>query len=83
MLVISYNHRRVYINISGAKKAVKTAVLYAVNALVLAIGFCGFLFLFGTVGALENGGLRISSALVQMLHGCLMVGGAYMFRRGF
>lgn len=82
MMVISYNRRRIYVNIQAMKNATKTAVFCAINALSVAACLVGLLFIFGTVGALENGGITISEGLLQVFCGCLMLGGTYLIRRG-
>jgi hypothetical protein len=77
MLTITYNAKKLYINIDLLKSRFKSAVitLFKVSTYILTIA--GMVLIIGTAGASDNNSIPFTQIIIQLLQGFLCCGIAW------
>ena len=78
MLTITYNTKKLYININLLKSRFKSAVITILNVSTYILAFAGILWIIGTAGASDNNTMPFSQIIIQFLQGFLCCGIAWV-----
>ena len=78
MLTITYNTKKLYINIELLKSRVKSAVIIILKVLTFLCAFSGVIWIIGTAGASDNNTISFTQIIIQLLQGILSCGVAWV-----
>lgn len=78
MLTITYNTKKIYINIDLLKSRLKNAVITLLKALVFICGLCGAIIMLRGAGLHENDLITFTQAILRILQGGFICGIAYV-----
>ena len=78
MLTITYNTKKIYINIDLLKSRLKSAFITLLKISTYILVFAGIFWIIGTVGASDNNTITISQTIKQILQGFLCCGIAWV-----
>lgn len=78
MLTITYNTKKLYININLLKNRLKSAFITLLKALITVLTIAGILVVIGTAGASDNYNIPFTQIITQLLHGFFLCGVAWV-----
>ena len=78
MLTITYNTKKIYINIDLLKKRIKSAFITLLKVSTYILAFAGIFWIIGTAGASDNNTITTSQLFIQLLQGFLCCGIAWV-----
>ena len=78
MLTITYNTKKIYINIDLLKSRFKSAFITLLKVLTFIIAFIGIIWIIGTAGASDNNSISYTQIITQLLQGFLCCGVAWV-----
>ena len=78
MLTITYNAKKIYINIDLLKSRLKSAIITLLKASTYILAFAGIFWIIGTVGASDNNTITLSQIIMQLLQGFFLCGFAWV-----
>ena len=78
MLTITYNTKKIYINIDLLKSRLKSAFITMLKVLTFILTFSGVIWIIGTAGASDNNTIPFSQIIIQLLQGLLLCGVAWV-----
>ena len=78
MLTITYNTKKIYINIDLLKSRLKSAFITLLKVLIFTCGFGGFLIMWRSAGLHENNTITFLQAIFQILQGVFICGIAWV-----
>lgn len=78
MLTITYNTKKLYINIDLLKSRFKSAFITILKVLTFILSFAGILWIIGTAGASDNYNIPFTQIITQLLQGFLCCGVAWV-----
>lgn len=78
MLTITYNTKKLYINISLIKKRLKNTIITLLKVSTFILAFIGAFWIIGTAGASDNNIIPFAQIIKQLLQGFLCCGVAWI-----
>ena len=78
MLTITYNTKKIYVNIDLLKKRLKNAIITILKVLTFLCGFGGFLIMLSGAGLYENNTITFSQAILRIIQGGFVCGVAWV-----
>lgn len=78
MLTITYNTKKLYINIDLLKSRLKSAFITLLKVSTFILAFAGIFWIIGTAGASDNYNIPFSQIIIQTLQGFLCCGVAWV-----
>ena len=78
MLTITYNTKKIYINIDLLKSRLKSAIITILKALVFICGFSGAIIMLRGAGLHDNNIITFSQTILRILQGFLCCGIAWV-----
>ena len=78
MLTITYNTKKLYINIDLLKSRLKSAFITLLKVLTFLCAFSGVIWIIGTAGTSDNNTITILKTIKQILQGFLCCGVAWV-----
>ena len=78
MLTITYNTKKLYINIDLLKSRFKSVIITLLKVSTYILAFVGIFWIIGTAGASDNNTMPFSQIIIQFLQGFLCCGIAWV-----
>ena len=78
MLTITYNTKKIYINIDLLKSRLKSAIITLLKVSTYILAFAGIFWIIGTAGASDNNSISFTQIIIQLLQGFLCCGVAWV-----
>lgn len=78
MLTITYNSKKLYINIALLKKRLKNAIITLLKVSATICTIAGIFWIIGTAGASDNNSITISQIFLQLFQGFSLCGIAWV-----
>ncbi len=78
MLTITTEKQTIYINIDLLKSRLKSAFITLLKVLTYILAFAGIFWIIGTAGASDNNSIPFTQIIIQLLHGFLCCGVAWV-----
>lgn len=78
MLSITYNAKKIYINIDLLKSRLKSAIITLLKVSTYILAFAGIFWIIGTAGASDLDRITISQIIIQLFQGFLCCGIAWV-----
>lgn len=78
MLTITYNTKKLYINIDLLKSHLKNVVITLLKALTFICGFCGAIIMLKSTGLHENNSTTFLQAILRIIQGGFICAIAYI-----
>ena len=78
MLTITYNTKKLYINIDLLKSRLKSAFITILKVATTVLTIVGILWILGTAGASDNDSIPFTQIFIQLLQGFLCCGVAWV-----
>lgn len=78
MLTITYNTKKIYININLLKSRFKSAITTILKVLIFICGFGGFLIMLSGAGLHENNTITFLQAILRIIQGGFVCGVAWV-----
>lgn len=78
MLSITYNAKKIYINIDLLKKRFKSVIITLLKVSTFILSFAGIFWIIGTAGASDNNNILFTQIITQILQGFLCCGIAWV-----
>lgn len=78
MLTLTYNTKKIYINIDLLKSRFKSVIITLLKVLTFICGFCGAIIMLRGAGLHENNTITFLQAILRILQGGFICGIAYI-----